>query len=120
MPAARKHNHATRFVADESRPPQALHSRPAARAQGYRFDETGELYERCLEMLGRAARQELAGTFPGMVELFLAGELLTALPLGLRRRLRIVAAQRGVTMTSLVLETLHAVVESEGRAAVRL
>jgi len=34
-------------------------------------------------------------------------------PLELRRRLRIVAAQRGVTMTSLVLDTLQAVIQME-------
>jgi hypothetical protein len=34
-------------------------------------------------------------------------------PLELRRRLRIVAAERGVTMTSLVLDTLHAVIDRE-------
>jgi predicted HicB family RNase H-like nuclease len=33
-------------------------------------------------------------------------------PLELRRHLRIVAAQRGITMTSLVLDTLHAVIQA--------
>lgn len=34
-------------------------------------------------------------------------------PLELRRQLRIVAAERGVTMTSLVLETLNTVIRTQ-------
>lgn len=37
-------------------------------------------------------------------------------PLELRRHLRIIAAERGVTMTSLMLGILHTVIESEPSA----
>jgi hypothetical protein len=40
-------------------------------------------------------------------------------PVGLRRQLRITAAQRGVTMTSLMLELIEKHCQSEARAAVK-